>query len=71
MRKLRKLRLPLLLLLLLMPVIRRFLPKDGSRFGIEPLQSSMDYNQNGLDDYADFLAGARKDAKNRPTYDPA
>ena len=71
MRKLRKLLLPLLLLLLLMPVIRRFLPKDGSRFGIEPLQSSMDYNQNGLDDYADFLAGARKDAKNRPTYDPA
>jgi len=71
MRKLRNLLLLFLLLFLLLPMLNRFLPHDGSRFGIEPLQSPVDYNQNGLDDYADFLEGARRDAENRPTYDPA
>lgn len=32
-------------------------------------QSSVDFNQNGVDDYTDFLLGARKDAENFPTYD--
>ena len=44
---------------------------DGSCFGITSVQSSMDYNNNGLDDYTDFLMGARQDAKTHPTYDPA
>lgn len=40
-------------------------------FGIENLLSSVDYNQNGIDDYADLVNGARKDAKKRPKYDSA
>lgn len=30
-----------------------------------------DFNQNGIDDIADILAGAKKDARNRPTYNSA
>ncbi len=40
-------------------------------FGIDTLVSSVDFNQNGIDDYADLLAGAKKDAKNHPRYDGA
>ena len=36
-----------------------------------PLRSSVDYNYNGIDDYTDFLIGAKQDAKNRPKYDGA
>lgn len=38
-------------------------------FGITMLQSSVDFNGNGTDDYTDFLLGAKKDAENHPTYD--
>ncbi|MBQ4473535.1 MAG: DUF1287 domain-containing protein [Lachnospiraceae bacterium] len=38
-------------------------------FGIRVLKSPVDFNGNGKDDYADFLAGARKDAENHPDYD--
>ncbi len=31
--------------------------------------SSVDFNGNGIDDYADILAGAKKDAANHPRYD--
>ncbi|WP_243394538.1 DUF1287 domain-containing protein [Bifidobacterium parmae] len=31
--------------------------------------SPVDYNGNGVDDYADIVAGARRDAESRPTYD--
>lgn len=31
--------------------------------------SPVDYNGNGVDDYADIVAGARRDAENRPAYD--
>ncbi|NEG54642.1 DUF1287 domain-containing protein [Bifidobacterium sp. SMA15] len=31
--------------------------------------SPVDYNGNGVDDYADIVAGARIDAENRPAYD--
>lgn len=40
-------------------------------FGIEIIHSSKDYNNNGIDDYTDILLGARKDAKNHPTYKSA
>lgn len=40
-------------------------------FGITPAVSGMDFNQNGVDDYADLLAGAKADAANRPTYNDA
>lgn len=40
-------------------------------FGIETVKSSVDFNNNGTDDYTDFLLGARQDAKNKPTYNSA
>ncbi len=38
-------------------------------FGIEQIKSSVDFNDNGVDDYTDIMLGARKDAENHPTYD--
>ena len=40
-------------------------------FGHARLKSPIDFNSNGVDDYADFLAGAKLDAKNHPRYDGA
>lgn len=40
-------------------------------FHIKTIHSSVDFNRNGIDDYTDFLNGARKDAENRPRYDDA
>lgn len=37
--------------------------------GMERKRSDMDFNENGRDDYEDFLLGARKDAENFPKYD--
>lgn len=37
--------------------------------GMEREKSSVDFNENGIDDYTDFLLGARKDAENFPKYD--
>lgn len=39
-----------------------------SEFGIDTIKSSIDYNNNGIDDYTDILNGAKKDAENKPTY---
>ena len=39
-----------------------------SEFGIETIKSSVDYNENGIDDYTDILNGAKMDAKNKPKY---
>ena len=38
-------------------------------FEIEQIQSTVDYNDNGVDDYTDIMLGARKDAENHPKYD--
>ncbi len=38
-------------------------------FDIETLVSPYDANGNGVDDYADIVAGARLDAENHPRYD--
>ncbi len=38
-------------------------------FGIETVKSTVDFNNNGIDDYTDILLGARKDAENHPKYD--
>ena len=38
-------------------------------FAIETVLSTVDYNNNGTDDYTDIMLGARKDAKNHPKYD--
>ena len=41
----------------------------SEKFGIQTVTSSVDYNNNGIDDYTDIVIGARKDAKNKPKYD--
>lgn len=41
----------------------------AEHFGIETLQSPLDADGDGIDDYTDD-AGARRDAENHPTYDP-
>lgn len=38
-------------------------------FDIKVVKSSVDGNNNGIDDYTDILLGARIDAENHPTYD--
>lgn len=40
-------------------------------FGIKTVTSPVDFNENGVDDYTDFMLGARKDILNRPQYDPS
>ena len=40
-------------------------------FNIETVKSSIDFNNNGIDDYTDIMLGARMDAENHPTYDSA
>jgi len=37
-------------------------------FNIANIVSSVDYNNNGIDDYSDIVFGAKIDAKNRPKY---
>lgn len=36
---------------------------------VPTIYSDVDYNGNGIDDYSDFVLGARQDAINHPTYD--
>lgn len=64
----------LVLLLVTLVLLNRFnlLPERVYRaadFQLQILQSTVDYNQNGVDDYADFVLGAREDAQNHPQYD--
>ncbi|MET7074872.1 hypothetical protein [Trueperella pyogenes] len=40
--------------------------KIAADFGLHVLTASTDYNSNGVDDYTDFLLGARADAENHP-----
>lgn len=42
---------------------------SAEKFGIKTVTSSVDYNNNGIDDYTDIMIGARKDAENKPKYD--
>lgn len=37
-------------------------------FGIETIKSSIDCDNDGIDDYTDIMLGARQDAENMPTY---
>lgn len=63
------------LLLLFLSLLFLLTACDGDRtytardFDIEIILSTVDYNENGIDDYTDFVIGARKDAANMPTYD--
>lgn len=40
-------------------------------FGITPVVSPLDFNQNGKDDYTDLLEGAKEEARRHPAYDSA
>jgi len=44
---------------------------EAKDFGIMPVYSEVDFNNNGIDDYTDILLGARIDAENHPKYDGA
>lgn len=49
-----------------------FLPEktySAEDFNLPFENSNSDFNQNGKDDYLDLLEGAKKDARNHPTYD--
>ena len=37
-------------------------------FNIQTVKSTVDFDADGIEDYADLLAGAKADAKNRPRY---
>ncbi len=41
---------------------------SASDFNIKTIYSSIDYDNDNLDDYSDFVLGARKDADNHPDY---
>ncbi|MDO5522068.1 MAG: DUF1287 domain-containing protein [bacterium] len=41
----------------------------AEEFNITTITSSVDYNKNGIDDYTDFLLGARKEAEHHSKYD--
>lgn len=44
-------------------------PYTAVDFQIETLLSAVDFDQDGVDDYADLVVGARKDAEKHPRYD--
>lgn len=63
----------IILLSLGLIMILHFLPKktyEASDFGIETI-TTIDCNQNGLDDYQDIVIGARQDALNKVKYKSA
>lgn len=64
-----KLTLLLLLVCTLLPSCAQKPYYSAEDFGIQTVKSPSDYNKNGKDDYSDFVNGARKDAKKKPTYD--
>jgi uncharacterized protein YijF (DUF1287 family) len=45
------------------------MPKNEAEKKYPKAVSGVDFNDNGIDDYADILAGARRDAQAHPTYD--
>ncbi len=62
----------LMLLVVLGFLVKKILnPKvyDNQHFNYSTVKSNVDFNDNGIDDYTDFLNGALKDARNRPKYD--
>lgn len=46
-----------------------FVPYTSFHFGIQTVESTVDFDGDGVDDYTDIMLGARQDAKNHPTYD--
>ncbi len=75
MKRLFKILIPFLVLVLIGAVwlawYFNLLPKKSytaADFGIETLVASVDFDGDGLEDYADLLAGAKAEAKRRPRY---
>ncbi len=64
------------LLILAVPVVflleyYNLVPKKSytaEDFDIEVIESTVDFDGDGVDDYRDIMLGARQDAKNRPKY---
>lgn len=82
MTKIKKPRLALLLIIIILIMLVmvvvflleyfNLIPKKAytsEDFNIQTVKSSVDYNNNGIDDYTDIMLGARIDAENHPTYD--
>lgn len=49
----------------------KFIPKEyykASDFDIKTIYSKSDYDDDNIDDYSEFVIGARKDAQKKPTY---
>ena len=49
----------------------KFIPKEyfkASDFDIKTIYSKTDYDDDNIDDYSEFVIGARKDAQKKPTY---
>lgn len=60
------------ILIIILFVYCWFLPLpyySASDFDIEVLESNIDYDKDGIDDYMDIMLGARIDAENHPIYD--
>ena len=52
-------------------VLNIFLPKqyyNANSFNIKTVYSNVDYDEDLIDDYTDFVLGAREDIKNKPKY---
>ena len=50
---------------------KNFIPKNyykASDFNIKTIYSDFDYDDDNIDDYSEFVLGARKDAQKKPTY---
>ena len=50
---------------------KNFIPKNyykASDFNIKTIYSDFDYDDDNIEDYSEFVLGARKDAQKKPTY---
>ncbi|WP_300409229.1 DUF1287 domain-containing protein [Lagierella sp.] len=54
------------------PIVKKLLSEDKGNEEFKKLNiiSNSDFNQNGTDDYTDFVKGAKEDAENHPKYVP-
>ena len=57
--------------MIILIVMNLFLPKqyyNANNFDIKTVYSNIDYDDDMIDDYSDFVLGAREDMKNKPKY---
>lgn len=61
----------ILFTIITLTVLNVFLPKQyysANSFNIKTVYSNVDYDEDLIDDYTDFVLGAREDIKNKPKY---